>query len=205
MKNLSFASILFALLAGNAQATVDAFMTVKHGAAAIQRDGYCVIKRNMIGMIGIPPASILNGAFHSAPIMVEAMISEINGMQESNILTGVKPIYVNDEYRDLPNGRSELTYTMQLDVSEVTRNNEAKKAVELVKLAVVVISRNLAESFSQYKLNLEIIGLPRQDRSTGEKLHATTQWPYTRESPVIKAYEKELMLIGEGYELEDCF
>ena len=93
-----------------------------------------------------------------------------------------------------------LEYEAELDLTDLAAENGAslegrKETITRAKLAVLALAKNLKEGSASglYRLRLSFKGLPSQDDLEGEPVLASSNWPYTGASPVLAAYEKELI------------
>lgn len=199
LSKLGFAvALVFSLHASSVKATVDALIHYQFPYAAIQTEGYCLLKTVMWAELGIPSASAMEAIF--SDVLIYRQSSSRPGRQVNiNALTDIKAKFVRDEYHD------EYRYAMfELDFQVVAGKNGnsiegRQKTVNLAKLSTLALADTTAEQGSNaYKIDIVLKNLPSQAGLKGEKVHATTQFPYSEGSPLLSTYRKELVnLQGE--------
>jgi hypothetical protein len=108
------------------------------------------------------------------------------------------PAYVSDRWVG-----ATYEYSMTLDVTALSNTNGTSlegrtKTIKTAKLALLAMARNMHDlSNGQYRLWLRFFGLPSQTGLPGTRLYATTSYAYSSASPLLAAYEHELInLVG---------
>lgn len=187
--------------ATQALATVDAVIPYTIVSKEIQTDDVCLTKMPMIAELGIPAASMAQATFAPALVTVQ---SSGRGIEHDNVnlLATTPAIGVNyldgawDESNQTITEKFELDFTALARANGTSRDGRAE-TIRLAKLAILALSRNMEETlggmFTKYKLEVNIKGLPSQEGLEGAPVHASTRYPYTAGSPVLKSYEKELI------------
>ena len=179
-----------------ANATVDAFLDYNIVYRHLQTDDFCYGKLMMWAEIGIPPASQTTASISPTRILKQnsVSVSYVN-INEIVRYPGLKAQYVSDEWSDT----GVITYKMKIDLRSISvpgvDERTARQAiVHQAKFALLAMNRNMSTYFPQrYRLWITFIGLPKQTDLAGTILYATTNYPYTSGSPLIRAYETELI------------
>ncbi len=196
MKNLAL--VLVGLVSStNSFATVDALIDYTIIHRQLQTDDYCYKALPMWAEIGIPAASQMAGTMAPTRIFKQNSLgnSYVN-INEISRVSGLKAEYINDTYDEQT---GVYTYSMSLDVSDhpAIGDNSPKARqgiVDQAKFALLAMNRNLAQYYpGKYKLWFTVDGLPSQAGLSGTPLPAKTQYPYTMQSPLRIAFEKELI------------
>jgi MYXO-CTERM domain-containing protein len=189
-----------------ASATVEGMLTSTVAYRHPEVEGYCYGSIPVSAMIGIPAASVVegalapayvlrsgqgNGGFESVDIAGRTYVN-INAVAEQS---GIAHEYVNDAI----DGQT-LAYQAKLDVSALAAVRGPtlegrRQTIVQVKLALLGMARSLLELSASglFSLRVEIVGLPDQSDLDGARVFATTQYPYTAGSPLLGAYEAELL------------
>lgn len=183
------------LFLGQAHATVDALLDYTIVYEEPQSGDFCYKKMPMWAMIGIPPASLMNGTFSPTQIIHETG-NGINYLNINEIATApaMTAKYVNDAVNE-----NVYEYEMTIDVTNLARANGhtipgRRNTIRAAKLALLAMAKNMHSlSHGMYRLRVTFIGLPNQAMLPGIALNATTQCPYSAGSSLLAAYEKELM------------
>jgi hypothetical protein len=203
-----------ALLAGvfsgtNAGATVDGIVHANILYEAPQeQDLYCYARVPVYGEIGIPVAIAAQASLAPswAPLSVSMPggytgAKEIDGRYYLNLNAisagaAIGHTYVNDAITQ----SGVVEYEVELDLTALAAANGSdkagrKKTVTQAKLAMLALAKNLKEESATglYRLRVTFTGLPSQSDLDGEPVYASSAWAYTGASPVLAAYEKELV------------
>lgn len=184
-----------------AHATVDAFMELNVPYRELQTSDLCFMKAKMWAVIGIPPGSLMNGTFKPVYVFQEQNTTA-NPFVNINVLATAPALaasYVSDRWVG-----TLLEYRMKLDLSKYSTANGTTaagraKTVTAAKLAIIAMNRNLAKiSRGGYRLWIQLVGLPSQTGLTGTLAYASTTSPYTSTSPLLLAYERELLNLSRS-------
>lgn len=199
---------LFSITAGfaltlttSAQATVDAFIPYTIVYEEIQTGDLCLGRMPMWAEIGIPEASAAEATFAPSYIVQQ---NSARGLQNVNInvlgkTPKIKVSYVDSSW-DESVGTIGAKFT--IDLSAATSYNgssvEGRSAArDLAKLSLLALANNMKTilfgPYRNFKLEVTFTGLPSQSGLSGEKVHATTHYPYTAGSPLLKTYAVELL------------
>jgi uncharacterized protein (TIGR03382 family) len=200
------------LAASGAHATVDGILTANIIFQDPQEEGYCYVKVPVYGEIGIPSA--IEAEASVSPSFALLSVSMPEGWTERKVIdgrsyinvnaiargAGIKHSYVFDSYASGPSG-DVLEYEAELDVTDLSAENGTEiegrqKTITQAKLALLALAKNLKESSPSglYRLKVSFKGLPSQTGLTGQPVYAKSNWPYTGASPVLAAYENELIM-----------
>lgn len=202
MKHLKNLALAFVGLAGSMPsfATVDALIDYTIIHRQLQTDDVCYKTLPMWAEIGIPAASQMQGTLAPAWIFKQNSLGNTYvDINEISRTSGLKAEYVNDSF-DAQTGV--YTYSMRLDLSQhpaiSDSSGKARQAiVDQAKFMLLAMNKNLGLYYpGKYKLWLTVSGLPSQTGLSGTPLPATTQYPYTAQSPLKAAFEKELINVG---------
>jgi MYXO-CTERM domain-containing protein len=200
------------LVASGAHATVDGVFSTNIIYQDPQEEGYCYASVPVYGEVGIPSA--IKAEASLSPSYALLSVSMPEGWADRQVIggrsyidvnaisrgAGIKHSYVFDNVASGPNG-DVLEYEAELDVTDLAAENGTDlagrgKTIAQAKLALLALAKNLKESSPSglYRLKVSFKGLPSQSGLTGEPVYASSSWPYTGASPVLAAYEKELIM-----------
>lgn len=202
MKHIRNWAIAFLGLAGSMPgfATVDALIDYTIVHRQLQTDDACYKALPMWAEIGIPAASQMTGTMAPTRIFKQTSLgASYVDINEISRTAGLKAEYVNYTF-DEQSGV--YTYSMRLDVSGHPAINDvsakARQAiVDQAKFVLLAMNKNLAQYYpGKYRLWFTVEGLPSQAGLNGTPLPAKTQYPYTSQSPLRIAFEKELINVG---------
>ena len=184
---------------GKAHATVEAILDYTIVYEEPQSGDFCYRSLPMRAEIGIPPASVMRAVFSPVRIFNE------NGLPSQYIninAVGEAPLMVANYESDVFEADGTLVYRMNVDVTELSRRNGTTRAgrletIKRAKLGLLAMSKSLeALMGGKYKLFLTFRGLPAQGDLGGTPLYATTSFPYTGGSPLLRAYQAEYINAG---------
>lgn len=209
-----------ALLAGaaliapqTAGATVDALLETTIVVAHSEVETFCYFRVPVSAELGIPAMALVDGslapsyALRSAsplpPEWLPPEIIAIGGRQYENINVLAHGAALAFRYeQDVFSASGTLELRGVLDVSALAAEQGDSVAgrqatVDRAKLALLAIAKDLKESNAfnggKYRLYLSFEGLPSQDGLRGGRLYAQTSVPYSGGSPLLAAYEQELI------------
>lgn len=193
-----FVALVTLAAAAPARATVDALLDYQVPYAHLQTDDVCFLHQTMWADIGIPAASLMRAVFAPNQIFNESGLPtkyvSINLAATNPAMTAT---YVSDDFAG-----GIVTYEMKVDVTKLAAANGSTAGgraatVKAAKLALLAMSRSMAPlGSSGWRLRVTFVGLPSQTDLAGTKLYATTQYAYGAGSPLLAAYEKELINVG---------
>ncbi len=202
MKNMKNLALVFLGLATSIPtfATVDDLIDYTIIHRQIQTDDLCYKTLPMWAEIGIPVASQMAATMAPTRIFKQNSLgSSYVNINEISRAQGIKAEYVNDTYDEQT---GVYTYSMRLDVTDhPARGDTSLKArqtiVDQAKYVLLAMNKNLAQYYpGKYRLWFTVEGLPSQVGLTGTVLPAKTQYPYTAQSTLKAAFEKELINVG---------
>lgn len=198
-------TLVFGVGMPSAHATVDAMLFSNIVYAHPQLEGYCYARVPVSAEIGIPPAALTEGSLapsyalrssSGGPFAGELVIDGSRYVNINALAAGatIQHTYINDSYTSA----GTVEYTAELDLSQVDAANgqtvEGRQAtVTRAKLALLALAKNLKDDVGSYRLFVTFKGLPDQSGLSGQPVYASSKWPYTGASPVLAAYEKELI------------
>ncbi|MCC6624463.1 MAG: hypothetical protein IT385_24655 [Deltaproteobacteria bacterium] len=178
-----------------AHATVEGFIQYTVPYKSVQTDDICFMRLPMLAQFGIPQAAVT-----VASLTPTAILKNFPTPQFVNInLAAPTKRMVHTYVSDAITSTGVWEYTMKLDVSALSTANGTTLAgrtstIKSAKLALLAIARNMDDlSDGNYRLRVTFTGLPSQTGVVGTKLYATTQYAYTATSPLLVAYENELI------------
>lgn len=181
-----------------AQATVEGYITYNVPYRHLQTDDICWMRLPLWSSFGIPAANVTQASL--APTQI---LKDFPTRQYVNVnLAAPAKAMVHTYVSDATTASGVLEYTMKLDVSALSTANGTTASgraatIRSAKLALLAIARNLDDlSDGNYRLRVTFVGLPSQTGLVGTKLNATTAYPYTATSPLLIAYESELIDVG---------
>jgi hypothetical protein len=194
-----FVALMVLAAAAPARATVDALLDYQVPYQHLQTDDVCFLHQTMWAEIGIPPASLMRAVFAPNQIFNETGLpTPYVNINLAATHPAMVASYVSDSYAG-----NVLTYEMSLDVTKLEAANGSTVAgrsatVKSAKLALLAVARSVAglAGAGSWKLRVTFVGLPSQTGLTGTKLYATTQYAYGPGSPLLTAYEQELINVG---------
>jgi hypothetical protein len=194
-KLVALSAVLFSLVAVPAQATVDAIIQYNIPYRSIQTDDICFMRLPLYTSIGIPAAVLTEASLTPTQILKDFPRRQYVNLNLAAPARAMVHTYVSDSVT--PAGVWE--YTMKLDVTALSTYNGTSltgrtNTYRSAKLALLAIARNLDDvSNGSYRLKVTFVGLPSATSVPGTKLNATTAYPYTSASPLLIAYERELI------------
>jgi len=168
---------------------------------------YCYARVPVFGEIGIPPAIMAGASLSPSYAYLSVSAAGFPGKKEIDgksyldlnaVSQGalIEHTYVNDAI----SSSGVLEYEAELDLTALATFNGSdvqgrQQTSTQAKLALLVLAKNLKDSSpsGNYRLRITFKGLPSQSGLTGEKVYASSSWAYTGASPVLAAYEKELI------------
>jgi len=188
-----------------AWATVDGFVRTTIITQDPQTEGYCYHPITTAAEVGIgleaqtegtlAPTFVYRNRPYAGPFAELTLIAGRPYVNINEISLGapIEHTYIEDRY---VNGVIE--YEIALDTTALAAHNGStlagrEKTIRQAKLALLAIARNLEGYPEPYRLFATFQGLPSQTGLSGTLLHATTHWPYTASSPLLAAYEAELI------------
>jgi len=197
--------------ATGAHATVDGVFSANIIYQDPEEEGYCYAKVPVYGEVGIPSAILAEASLSPSYALLSVSMPEswterkvIDGRSyiDVNAISrgaGIKHNYIFDNITSGPNG-DVLEYEAELDVTDLAAENGTdidgrRKTITQAKLALLALAKNLKESSPSglYRLDLSFKGLPDQSGLGSQPVYASSIWPYTGASPVVAAYENELI------------
>jgi len=198
---IACAALSASLFALPAHATVDAFMELNVPYREMQTSDLCFMKAKMWAVIGIPPGSVMNGTFRPVYVFQEQNTTAMPFVNINVLATtpALAASYVSDRWVG-----TLLEYRMKLDLTKYSAANGSTaagraKTVTAAKLAIIAMNRSMARiSRAGYRLWIQLVGLPSQTGLAGTVAHATTTSPYTTTSPLLLAYERELLNLSRS-------
>lgn len=201
-----FRRALFVALAlssfSQAFATVDVFMKYSTIRESFHTSSKCFFDTHMWAEIGIPTDTVASALLDPTyvlrkPIGFAPRAMNINVLSTSS----AKANYLFDNY----NEETQVTHAgFELDLRQLaTENGNSRagrqKTIDFAKLYLLAFNRSLSLLMpDKYKLSVSIIGLPSQVGLNGTTVYPTTHQPYTQGSPLLKAYEKEVINTDGG-------
>lgn len=200
LPTLILASLLSLAATPSAFATVDAIFQHDLISTELQSDDYCYRKVPVWGVYGIQGPVEMKAVF--TPYEVPFISYDLSTRKVNlNATATTPPLGFKVTGGDFINAPE---FTVTVDTSALARARGNSKegrewTVTHAKLALLGLTRNLASVSEKslgkviYKLFVRFEGLPSQDDLPGTKLPSTTQYPYTAGSPLLKAFEAELM------------
>jgi hypothetical protein len=194
-----FVALVVLSVAAPAGATVDALLDYQVPYQHLQTDDVCFLHQTMWAEIGIPPASLMRAVLAPNQIFNETGLpTPYVNINLAATQPAMAAAYVSDSFAG-----NILTYEMSLDVTKLAAANGSTVAgrsatVKSAKLALLALSRSLAglAGAAGWRLRVTFVGLPSQTGVSGTKLYATTQYAYGPGSPLLAAYEQELVNVG---------
>ena len=194
-KLVALSALLFSFVAVPAQATVDAIIQYNIPYQSIQTDDICFMRLPLYTSIGIPAAVLTQASLTPTQILKDFPRRTYVNLNLAAPARAMIHTYVSDSVT----AAGVWEYTMKLDVSALSTYNGTTLAgrsatYKSAKLALLAIARNLDDvSNGNYRLKVTFVGLPSSTSVLGTKLNATTAYPYTSTSPLLIAYERELI------------
>lgn len=195
---VSFFALSAAFQALPARATSDAIYKQIIVSQDPQSGDFCLTKMPIWGVFGDAAWLALRGVFtpYNVPYLTG---SGVVGLVKNINVTATQP-ELNTSLGALEStSYSVYEYGGEVDVSAYVRSRQGdasslQTAVNTIKLALVAMAKNLdAVSDGKFRLTVTFIGLPSQQGLVGTPLYAKTNSPYSKASPLLKAYEKELL------------
>jgi uncharacterized protein (TIGR03382 family) len=198
--------------ASGAHATVDGIFSANIIYQDPEEEGYCYAKVPVYGEVGIPPAILAEASL--SPSYALLSVSWPEGWTERKVIdgrsyidvnaiargAGIKHNYIFDYVTTSGSNGDVLEYEAELDVTDLAAENGTdidgrRKTITQAKLALLALAKNLKELSPSglYRLDVSFKGLPDQSGLGGEPVYASSVWPYTGASPVLAAYENELI------------
>lgn len=206
---LAVIALLTFAYSGASHATVDGILLANIIYQEPQDENvYCYSRVPVWGEIGIPPAIVAQASL--APSYAYLAVSSPSGWTEAQVIDNRHYINLNAIARgaaightyvnDAITGSGVVEYEVELDLSALSAFNGAtkegrQKTVTQAKLAMLALAKNLKDlsSVGLYRLRVSFKGLPSQSDLDGTPVYASSAWAYTGGSPVLAAYEKELI------------
>ena len=178
-----------------ARATVDGYILYNVPYKSLQTDDVCFMRLPLYTSFGIPTASMAQ-----ASLTPTAILKDFPTPSYVNVnLAAPTKLMVHTYVSDAVTTANVWEYTMKLNVSALSTANGSTTAgrtatIKAAKLALLAISRNMDDiSGGNYRLKVTFVGLPSQNGVVGTKLNASTVYPYTSTSPLLIAYDRELI------------
>lgn len=178
-----------------AQATVEGYILYNVPYQNLQTDDVCFMRLPLYASFGIPTASMANASLTPTQILKDFPTKSYVNINLAAPTKLMVPTYVSDAVT----ATGVWEYTMKLNVTALATANGTTVAgrsatIKAAKLALLAIARNMDDiSDGNYRLKVTFVGLPAQNGVPGTKLNATTQFAYTSTSPLLIAYESELI------------
>lgn len=191
---LAFFALASTAFATPTQATVEAYVLYNVPYRSIQTDDICFMRLPLLGSFGIPQASLAQASLLPTNIRRDYPAGFFN-----NNLAAPSKLMVHTYVSDNITSTGVWEYSMKLDVRALSAANGSsvagrKATIQTAKLALLAIARNMDDlSNGNYRLTVQFIGLPSQTSLPGTVLNATTRYPYTSTSPLLIAYDRELI------------
>jgi non-ribosomal peptide synthetase component E (peptide arylation enzyme) len=198
MKKIVLAVLSAISFSTPALATVDGMYQQTIVMSGIQSGDLCYAKMPVVAEFGIPEFVIGRAAV--SPMMA-LYLSSGHPAQQLNMNVAATTPAMEPAFEDVfPYDPNVSTLKMTLDVSALAAANgnsvEGRTStLQSAKAALLSVAKTLSESRSNglFRLNMIFKGLPTQNDLSGTALPATTRYPYTGGSPVLKAIESELI------------
>lgn len=195
MKRLVAVAVLAAALvaAPQARATVDGYLAITTPYSHLETGDVCFMKTRMWATFGIPAASAMKGILKPVYVYKQPTDSFVN----VNLIATSPAMVATYTWDGMVNGVYE--YRMTLDVSALRTAKGTTVAgrtatIRAAKLALLSMAKSLADiTDGRYRLRVTFVGLPSQAGLTGTYLYASTTSPYTASSPLLLAYEAEIV------------
>jgi len=178
-----------------AQATVEGYVLYNVPYQHPQTDDVCFMRMPLYASFGIPTASMANATLSPTAILKDFPTKTYFNNNLAAPTKLMVPTYVSDAVT----ATGVWEYTMKLSVTALATANGTTTAgrsatIKSAKLALLAIARNMDDiSDGNYRLKVTFVGLPVQNGVPGTKLNATTAFPYTSTSPLLVAYDRELI------------
>ena len=196
MKRLFIAltALASSLVASTTQATVDGYVLYNVPYRSVQTDDICFMRLPLLGSFGIPQASLTKASLSPTQVRRDSSAGFFN-----NNLAAPAKLLVHTYVSDNVTANGVWEYSMKLDVralSAANGNNVAGRlaTIRTAKLALLTIARNLDDiSDGNFRLFVTFTNLPSQVSLPGTVLNATTRYAYSASSPLLIAYERELI------------
>jgi len=186
---------LFTTLTVPAQATVEGYILYNVPYQHLQADDVCFMRLPLYTSFGIPTASVT-----LASLTPTAILKDFPTRSYVNVnLAAPTKLMVHTYVSDAVTANNVWEYTMKLNVSALSVANGTTTAgrsatLKAAKLALLAIARNMDNiSDGNYRLKVTFTGLPSQNALPGTRLNATTVFAYTSTSPLLIAYDRELI------------
>ncbi len=184
-----------AMLPMSAQATVEGFILYNIPYKSLQTDDICWMRLPMLAQFGIPQAAIIQASLAPTSILKDFPTRSYVNI---NLASPSRPL-VHTYVSDNVTASGVWEYTMKLDVTKLAAANGYAlggrvATIRTAKLALLALARNMDDiSDGNFRLRVTFTGLPSQVGVSGTKLNATTAYAYTSTSPLLIAYERELI------------
>ncbi len=184
-----------ATLAAPAHATVEGYILYNVPYQSLQTDDICFMRLPLLASFGIPPANLAQASLQPTAILKDYPAYEYVNVNLAAPARLMVHTYVSDAITD--NGVWE--YAMKLDARALAAHNGytvagRQRTITAAKLALLAIARNMHDlSGGNYRLRVTFTGLPTQIGLSGTRLYTSTSYPYTSSSPLLAAYERELI------------
>jgi hypothetical protein len=198
-------TILCALVPSRAaEATVEGYAMYNVPYQHRQTSDICFMRLPVLASFGIPQAVLAQASLAPTQVLKDyPSRSYVN----INLASPARPM-VHTYLSDGVTVSGVWEYSMKLDVTALAAYNGTTVAgrqatIRSAKLALLAMARNMEDlSHGNYRLRVTFVGLPSQTGLTGTKLYASTLYAYTVESPLIQAYENELLNRGGSCNLD---
>lgn len=180
-----------------ALATVDGIYTHVLISQDIQSNDLCYRTLPVMGEFGVAEGIIAHAVFSPLKILY---VRAGRPSEELNInLAATNPAMQYSYADDQPYDPLVPQLSLKVNVSALAQANGLSltgrvQTIKSAKIALLSLAKNLSHlGQGKYRLKVEFVGLPSQQNLAGEKLNATTQYAYSAASPLLKAYERELI------------
>lgn len=195
-KNLAFC-LSCITYSTSGQATVSALAEVAIPVKGIQTNDICLQKQQMIAEYGIPLLSNLEGVFAPNRVLLQ-VLGGTSFYVNTNLLADGGKItfdYNSDSFEgDVWSYDIDLNFT-SLTTAAGTSLTNRKNVIDTVKLALIAVNETaiLTHGTENFRLKLNLVGLPSQTGLSGSRVFPSTRFPYTSSSPLIASYKSELI------------
>lgn len=184
-----------ALVSLPAHATVEGYILYNVPYRSVQTDDICFMRLPLLASFGIPQAALAQASLTPTQVLQDFPTPHYFNNNLAAPTTPMVHTYVSDAITST----GVWEYSMKLDVRALAAANGTTATgraatIRAAKLALLAIARNMDDlSDGNYRLRVTFIGLPSQTGLPGSTLNASTRYPYTSTSPLLIAYERELI------------
>jgi hypothetical protein len=195
MKRLVAIALLAVLVAvvGPAHATVDGYLTITTPYSHLETGDVCFMKSKMWAVFGIPAASAMQGILKPVYVYKQNTDSFVN----VNLAATTPAMVGTYNWDGMVNGVYEYRMTLNVTALRTAKGTTVTgrtATIHAAKLALLSMARSLSDiTDGRYRLRVTFVGLPSQSGLAGTYLYSSTTSPYTGGSPLLAAYEAELV------------